>query len=143
MKPFIAKFSDLSGPTNPAGIWSPQFLAFKRAVDSGDAPDNVLQALYDWLSQRNIKPGAVDRILALDTVDAAYDALVGLVGGRLNSKALPPLAQQTLRRAVQRIAQRHVEAGEQELAASQQRLNAIRSRFAAESASQLVRRLLA
>lgn len=139
---FTAQFSDLSGPTNPTGILSPQFLALKLTLDRSDTPDNVLQALYDWLSQKGIKPSAVDRILDLDSADAAYDALVGLIGGKLNSRALPAVAQQTLRRAVQKIAEINVAKGEQEIAQSQQRLDTIRNRFKAESAGQIVKRLL-
>lgn len=141
-KGFTAQFSDLSGPTNPTGILSPQFLALKLMLDRGDTPDNVLQGLNDWLSQKGIKPTAIDRILELDSVDAAYDALVGLIGGKLDARSLPAVAQQTLRRAVQKIAEINVAQGEQEIAQSQQRLDTIRNRFKAESAPQIVKHLL-
>lgn len=140
-KAFTAKFSDLSGPTNPTGILSPAFLALKQALDRGDKPDNVLQALYDWLSQKGIQPSHVDRILDLEP-DAALDALVGLVGGKLSPKALPPLVRATLQAAVKRIAQQYVERGEAGLAKEQERLSALRSRYGVESAPQLVRHLL-
>ncbi len=142
MKAFGAQFSDLSGATNPSGIWSPAFLAFKRAVDHGDTPDNVIQALYDWLSQRKISPAQVDKILDLPSMEAAYDALIGLVGGKLQPNALPPQVQQTIRRAIQRLAQKHVERGEQDLAKAQQRLTGLRGRYGVESAPQVVKKLL-
>jgi hypothetical protein len=142
MKAFGAKFSDLSGPTNPSGILSPAFLALKQALDRGDEPDNVLQALYDWLSQRKITPVQVDKILDLPSMEAAYDALIGLVGGSLSPKALPPAVQQTVQRAIQRLAQKYVERGEQELDQARQRFTSIRGRYGVESARQIVRRLL-
>lgn len=140
-KSFTASFSDLSGPTNPTGILSPAFLALKQALDRGDTPENVLQALYDWLSQRKVEPSHVDRILDLEP-EAAYEALVALIGGKLSPKVLPPVVQQTLKRTIQTIAQRYVERGEQSLAKEQERLSALRTRYGVESAPQLVRHLL-
>jgi len=140
-KAFAAKFSDLSGPTNPTGIMSPAFLALKQLLDRGDTPENVLQGLYDWLSQKKIEPSHVDRILELEPA-AALDALIGLIGGKLSPKTLPPIVLQTLQRAVQKIAQTYVERGEQAVAKEQERLSALRSRYGVESAPQLVSRLL-
>lgn len=142
MKAFAAQFSDLSGPTNPTGILSPAFLALKQALDRGDEPDNVLQALYDWLSQRNVTPAQVDKILDLPDMQSAYDALIGLVGGKLSPKSMPPAVQQTIQRAIQRLAQKYVERGEQELDQARQRLSTLRGRYGVESAPQVVRRLL-
>lgn len=142
MKAFAAQFSDLSGPTNPTGILSPAFLALKQALDRGDEPDNVLQALYDWLSQRNVTPAQVDKILDLPDMQSAYDALIGLVGGKLSPKSMPPAVQQTIQRAIQRLAQKYVERGEQELEQGRQRLSTLRGRYGVESAPQVVRRLL-
>lgn len=142
MKAFAAQFSDLSGPTNPTGILSPAFLALKQALDRGDEPDNVLQALYDWLSQRNITPAQVDKILDLPDMESAYDALIGLVGGKLSPKALPPAVQQTVQRAIQRLAQKYVQGRERELDQERDRLSTLRGRYGVESASQVVRRLL-
>ena len=143
-KAFAASFSDFSGPTNPTGIWSPAFMALKLALDHGDTPDNVLQSLYDWLSQKKVEPSAVDKILDLPDAQSAYEALVGLIGGsgKLNPNAFPPIVQQTLHRAIKRIAQKHVERRTQELGAEQRRLDQVRSRFGGESAPQVVRRLL-
>lgn len=142
-KSFTANFSDLSGPTNPSGIWSPAYLALKQALDRNDEPDNVLQALYDWLSQKNVQPSEVDRILDLPSPEHAYDALIKLIGGKLNPKILPPAVQQTIQRAIRQVAKRHVERGERELAAKAERLKGLRGRYGVESASQLVRALLA
>lgn len=145
-KAFAAKFSDITsggpGSTNPSGIWSPAYLSLKQALDRNDAPDNVLQALYDWLSQKNVQPAQVDRILDLPTPEHAYAALVQLIGGKLNPEILPAGIQQTLKRVVQRIAQRHAERGEQTLATERARLQGLRTRYGVESAAQLVRHLL-
>lgn len=140
-KVFAAQFSDLSGPTNPTGILSPAFLVLKQALDRGDDPDNVLQALYDWLSQRNVQPSYVDRLLALEP-EAAYDALLSLIGGKLSPKALPPVVQGTLKRTIQAIARRYVQGREVDLAKEQDRLGGLKARYGVESASQVVRRLL-
>ena len=140
-KAFTAQFSDLSGPTNPTGILSPSFLALKQALDRGDAPDNVVQALYDWLSHKKITPSHVDQILDLEP-DAAYEALVGLIGGKISSKNLPSIVQQTIRKAIQRIAQLYAEKKDQEHAQAQAKLSALRTRYGVESAPQLVHRLL-
>lgn len=142
-KAFTAQFSDLSGPTNPTGILSPAFLALKQALDRGDDADNVLQALYDWLSQKKIEPRHVERILELEPA-AAYDALVGLIGGKLSPKSLPAVVQQTLQKTIQRIAQKYVERGEQELEQQRGRLSGLKSRYglSTESAQRLVRHLL-
>lgn len=142
-KAFTAQFSDFSGATNPSGIWSPAYMALKQALDRGDEPDNVLQALYDWLSQKKIEPRAVDRILDLPDMGAAYDALIGLIGGKLQPNALPPAVQQTVKRAIQRLAQKHVERGEQELGQARERLTRLRGRYGLESAPEIVRRLIA
>lgn len=140
-KAFAAKFSDLSGPTNPTGIMSPAFLALKQSLDRGDTPENVLQGLYDWLSQKNIQPSHVDRILELEP-PAALDAMIGLIGGKLSPKTLPPLVLQTLERAVQHVARQYLRRREGELEQERGRLGALRARYGVESAPQLVHRLL-
>jgi len=140
-KAFAAQFSDLSGPTNPTGILSPAFLALKQALDRGDDPENVMQALYDWLSQRKVEPSHVDKILELEPA-AAYDALIGLIGGKLSPKSLPLIVQQTIQKTIQKIAQRYVERGEQDLAKRRDHLTGLKTRYGVESAPQLVRRLL-
>lgn len=144
---FVAQSSDLGpGATNPTGIWSPAYIRLKQLLDNGGDPDAVLEALYAWLdnkTQRGITPGQVDNILDLKTPEHSYRALLDLIGGKLSPEMLPPVVQQTLRRAIQRIAQQHVERGEQELAKAADRLKGIRGRYGVESASHLVRALLA
>ena len=140
-KVYTAQFSDTAGPTNPTGIWSPTFLALKQALDRGDTPENVVQALYDWLSQKKIPPQHVDRILELEPA-AAYDALLGLVDAKFKPKGLPALVQSTLKQALRLIVRRHVQGREQVLAKEQERLNGLKTRYGVESAPQVVRRLL-
>ena len=144
---FGAKWSDL-GPskTNPTGIWSPAYIRLKQALDNDADPDTVLEALYAWLdnkTQRGIKPAEVDRILELPSMDHAYRALIDLIGGKINPEILPPAIQQTVQRAIRRLAQKYVEKGEQELAQSAERLKGLRGRYGVESAVQIVRTLLA
>lgn len=144
---FTAQSSDLGvSRTNPTGIWSPAYIRLKQALDNGADADTVLDALYKWLdnkTQRGITPAQVDHILDLPSPEHSYKALLELIGGKLNPEILPPLVQQTLHRAIQRIAQQHVERGEQELAKSADRLKGIRGRYGVESAKQIVRSLLA
>jgi len=147
VKAFTANFSDLSGAANPTGIWSPAFLALKLALDRGEQADNVVQLLYDWLSQRKITPSEVDTILDLEP-DAAYQALVGKINGKMDANGLPKMAQDTLRRAMLAIAGNYVTKQEQELERHRSRLQAMRSRFnmrsrfKVESARELVDSLL-
>ena len=141
MKAFTSNFSDLSGATNPTGIWSPAFLALKLALDKGEEPDNVVKLLYDWLSQRDIKPSEVDAILDLDA-DKAYVALVGKVNQKMSAESLPKMVRDTLRRAIQQIAGNYVTKQEQELERQRSRLSGIRNRFNVESAQDLADRLL-
>ena len=141
MKAFTANFSDLSGASNPNGVWSPAFLSLKLALDKGEQPDTVVQALYDWLSQRKIKPSEVDAVLDLDA-DAAYDALVRMVYQSARAEGLPKLVKDTLRRAIGQIAGNYVTKQTQELERQRARLSGIRSRFKTESAQVLADRLL-
>lgn len=141
MRAFTSNFSDLSGASNPTGIWSPAFLALKRALDRGEEPQNVIQALYDWLGQRGIKPSEVDRVLDLEP-DMALEQLISMMGGKLNTKNLPKLYLDALRRAIQRIASQYITGQEKDLDARQKRLAGIRSRFKLESAQAAVQRLL-
>lgn len=138
-KVFAAQSSDLSGPTNPGGIWSPAFLALKQALDRGDAPENVLQALYDWMSKRGVEPSQLDNILQLEP-EAAYDALLGLAGQ--DKKALPSTVKDTLHRTLQYVARRYAQNHQQDLNHQQSELNSLRARYGLESASKIVRHLL-
>lgn len=141
-KAFTARFSDLSGPTNPTGILSPAFLALKMALEHGDNPENVLQALYDWLSQKGVEPSQVDRILDLPSPEHAYEALVQLIGGKLKGGSLPVVVKSALMNAIKLVAKRHVERGAAELDQQQSRLQGLRGRYGLESAPQIVRLLL-
>lgn len=145
-KAFAARFSDLSGPTNPTGILSPAYLALKQTLDSGDSPDNVLQALYDWLGRNGLKPDQVDRLVDLEPEDA-YEALVALIGAKterkpLDAKRLSDAVRATLMQALRRVAQLHVQGREQEMTKEQERLGSLKARYGLESAPQIVRRLL-
>lgn len=139
-KVFTAQHSDLSGPTNPTGILSPQFLALKQALDRGDAADNVLQALSDWLAQRGKGTTNLEPILDLGP-DGALDALIERIGGGLDKNRLPPVALQTLQRAVQRLAGKHVERREREMDAERGRIAGMRASYRLE-ARQIVDSLL-
>jgi hypothetical protein len=143
MKYFAASSSDLGqSATNPAGIWSPSFLAFKQALDRGDDAANVLQALSDWLSTRGIEPTKLDRILKLPDINQAYQALVGLIGAGFKADRLPEAVQKTLQQAIQRLAVNYVASREQAITKERDELSAINSRFSGESASKIVTKLL-
>lgn len=142
----IAKSTDLTGPTNPTGILSPAFLMLKQALDKGDTPENVTQAFYDWLAQRRIKPAQVDQFLDLEP-DQAFSELIKAIGGGLvhdpaKGRELPPLVVTTLKKALAHIAGKHVLRSQQELDVAQGRLSRIKSRFAVESAQEIVASLL-
>lgn len=137
-KTFTAMSSDLSGPTNPKGIWSPHFLALKQAVDRGDDPDNVLQALTNWLQQKGVT--GVNAILDMEP-QQAFSTLVQKLGAGMDEKALPPVAVQTLKRTIQRLAQKHIEGREADMEQERGRLAGMRSRFQLE-AVQIVDKML-
>jgi hypothetical protein len=156
MKPrhFIAQFSDLGGPTNPTAILSPKFLALKLAVERGDDPGNILQALYDWLGEKNVTPRQLDKVLEMEP-EAALHKLVELVkaGWKVDTAhsyrdepamdelvqdkpqpkpVLPATVVQTLRRVLAHLAQNYVGRHREEIAAREQGLQAIEQRFRAE-----------
>ena len=141
MKAYTANFSDFSGAANPGGIWSPAFITLKLALERGEQPDTVVQALYDWLSQRHIEPSEVDHLLDLPP-DKAFEALVGMVSRDMKPEGLPRMAQDTLRRAIQRIAGNYVTRRQQDLDLQRAKLSSIRDRFNVESAAELVAALL-
>lgn len=138
MKAFVRQFSDLSGPTNPKGIWSTHFLALKQALDRGDDAENVLQALTNWLQIKGVT--GVNAILELEP-EQALEALVQKLGAGMDAKQLPPVALQTLRRTIQRLASKHIAGREAELDRERSSLAAMRSRFQLE-AQQVVDKLL-
>lgn len=151
-KAFVANFSDLSGPTNPTGILSPHFLRLKLALDRGADPDEVLEALYNWIQNKkttgnvptegSVPRAQIAKILELPDADGAYEALLELIGGKLEPRGLPKLVQQTLRRVVARVAHHEAERDSYEGALATGRAKTLKQRFAAESAGQLVRTLL-
>ena len=120
--------SDLAGPTNPTGIWSPSFLMLKKALENGDDPANVKQALYGWLSQRKTSPAQVDALLDMEP-DEALAALVQKIGGGIQHDRLPPVMLSTLRKTLAYIAQTYHEKQAAQLAQSQQRLDRIKAAF--------------
>jgi hypothetical protein len=138
----IAKFSDLSGATNPSGIWSPAFLMLKQALDRGDTPDNVRQALYDWLGQRKVSADQVDALLELSP-DEALAGLIQKIGGGLRAETLPQDVKDTLRRTLAKIAQTYADKEQQALASRQSRLDRIKSQFVeGQTPKQVVDKLL-
>jgi hypothetical protein len=140
----VAKFSDLHGSTNPTGIISPAFLLLKQSLDRGDNPAVVLDALYDWISnrtQRGIKRTELDKLLKLKP-ELALSRLISLIGAGLNQKSLPPLVIQTLKRTLQHAANLHVHKREQRMKREQSSISGIRTRYGVESAAQLAASLL-
>jgi hypothetical protein len=140
----VVQFSDLSGPTNPQHIIGAQFLLLKQALDRGDDPDSILDALYDWLhvkTQRGLQRTEVDKLLRLKP-ELALTRLIDLIGGGMRQKSLPPLVIQTLQRVLQAAAKKHVSSREQRLNREQTRVGGIKKRYGVESAAQLAASLL-
>ena len=106
---------------------------------SDECPD---YAAEDAVHRGGVQPSAVDRILDLPSPEHAYEALIQLIGGKLNPNSLTPAIKQTVQKAIQRVAKRYVEKGEQELAKEGDRLKGLRGRYGVESAPQIVRSLL-
>ena len=146
----VAQFRDLSGPTNPTGILSPAFLMLKQALDRGDTPENVKQALYGWLSSRQSIGSSTERANAMRKVDKllrlkpelALDRLIALIGGGIRGAGLPPLVITTLQRTLAHIAGDYVNRMEPRLRREQARLSGMRRRYGAESAEAVVASLL-
>lgn len=140
----VAQFRDLAGPTNPNGILSPAFLMLKQALDTGDRPENVVQALYDWIGQRpagNTKLASLEKLLDLSP-DEALDGIIQLIGGGMNREHLPPVVVNTLRRALGTIAASHIRDKSREIEREQDRLSQMRAKFGVESAERIVADLL-
>lgn len=137
MKPYIAKFSELSGPMNPTGIINARYLNLVSALERGDHPDNVKQALLDWLSQRNISQAEVESALQMDP-DEAVVALLQKIGGKLVGPGkeighLPKQVPQTMRRALQAIGQDVLKREGRGIASKIASLRGIKRRYASES----------
>lgn len=148
-----ANFSDLSGPTNPTGILSPSFLFLKQALDRGDSPEKVVEALVAWLenrTQRGYKVNELYKLLEKKPAEALQE-LLRLVGGGVSqfkgpavdfkAETLPPVVMDTLKRTLTYIAGLRVAEIDQQMAAAQQQRGSIRSKFP-ESAEQVVVALL-
>lgn len=140
MKPYIAKFSELSGPMNPTGIINARYLNLVSALQRNDHPDNVKQALLDWLSQRNISQAEVESMLKLDP-DEAVVALLQKIGGKLVGPDkeighLPKQVPVTVRRALQAIAGSMREREGQGIASKIASLRDIKRRYAETSAAE-------
>lgn len=141
-KIFTAKASDLSGATNPTGILSPSFLVLKQALDRGDEPENVRQALYDWLGQQKVTADQVDALLDLEPT-AALSGLIEKIGAGMRRENLPPVVLDTLREALKHIALKYADREEMVLKKHQARLDRIKSQFVeGETPDQIVRDLL-
>lgn len=139
-KTFTANFSDLSGPTNPKGILSPRFMVLKQALDRGDDPDNILQALSDWMSEKGVT--GIQAIVDMEP-EAALEALVQKIGGGLDASRLPPAVLDVLRRTVKRVVSQHIAGREASMEQERGRLMAMRQRFQVEAQPErIVDRLL-
>ena len=142
---YAAQWSELGGKTNPQGLWDANFLILTKALHTGDDPENVRQALYDWLGNlpeyKRVTPEKLDRMLELGK-DAAYAAIVQAIGGGLGGPkgdSLPPVAQQTLQKALAFMAEEHFDRREQSIAQELEKMRGLRQSYRGES---LVRRLL-
>lgn len=135
MPHFAAHFSDLSGPLNPTGIWSPTYVGLKKAVDGGD-PRQVLNRLRLWLRSHNV-PG-MNRINITDIVrdrspEEAYTELLRVINPNIKGDILPAPIKQTVMAALLRIAQTYGAKERRKIATAQRNVADIEQRFAAES----------
>src|SRR5208337_3180102 len=129
MRVGTAHFSDLGGKTNPTGIWSAQYLFFKRAVDGGAPADQVVDALERWLATRAFsKKGELIAMLKLSPEEALKE-LVTIIRAGWNIETLPTDVLTTLRRAINHIAGRQADARQADMDAAQADVNNLRSRF--------------
>lgn len=113
MKAFSVQSSDLSGGLNPTGVWSPEFLLLKRAVETRAPVGQLEHALYAWSAARRITEPELDALLELPPEEAvaefATKLRLGSQTGRISEESLP-LVQDAFRRVytarVQRAAKR-------------------------------------
>lgn len=137
MKPYIAKFSELSGPMNPTGIINAKYLNLVSALQRNDHPDNVKQALLDWLSTRGISQAEVESVLQLQP-DEAVTAMLQKIGGKLVGPGkeighLPAQVPKTMRQAIQALGRSVLKREGKGIASKIASLRGIRHRYAAES----------
>lgn len=143
---YAAQWSELGGKANPQGLWDANFLILTRALHAGDSPENVRQALYDWLGNlpeyKRITPEKLDRMLELGK-DAAYASIVQAIGGGLGGPKgdnLPPIAQQTLQKALAFMAEEHFDRREHSISQELEKLRGLRQTYRGEAlAHQLLR----
>jgi len=136
-KPYVAKFSELSGPMNPTGIINARYLNLVSALRRGDHPDNVKQALFDWLGKRGISQAQIEAFLQLEP-EAAVTGLLQKISGKLVSPSgqidhLPAQVVQTLRRALQAISKDVLKREGQGIASKIAGLRQMKQRYAAET----------
>ena len=142
-KPYVAKFSELSGPMNPTGIINARYLNLVSALRRGDHPDNVKQALFDWLSGKGpsqrpaLSQAEVEAFLELEP-EAAVTGLLQKISGKLVSPSgqidhLPAQVVQTLRRALQAISKDVLKREGQGIASKIAGLRQMKQRYAAET----------
>jgi hypothetical protein len=128
---------------NPTGIIDANFLILVRALETGDEPANVEQALYDWLgnlpAHRRVSPEQMSRMLQLGA-DKALQAVIQAIGGGLGhgpgakpSENLPPKAVETLRKALAYIAQKHMHSQGHEIGQQIARLRNLKRSYRVES----------
>lgn len=143
---YAAQWSELGGKTNPQGLWDANFLILTKALHTGDNPENVRQALYDWLGNlpehRRVTPEKLDRMLELGP-EAAYASIVQSIGGGLGGlkgDTLPPVAQQTLQKALAFMADEHFDRREQSIAQELEKMRGLRQAYRGESLARLLLR---
>lgn len=129
---------------NPTGILNAKYLRLVSALQHGDHPDNVKQALLDWLSTRKINQAEVETVLQLEP-DAAVTALLQKIGGKLVGPGedighLPASVPKTLRQAIQAIGQDVLKREGRGIASKIASLRGIRRRYAAESLARVLTR---
>lgn len=135
-KVHIAQFKELGGPLNPTGIIDANFLILSRALETGDAPENVQQALYDWLGNlpayKRVTPEQLDSILALGP-EKAFAAVVQKIGGGLNPETLPPKPRETLQKALAYTAKKYTQRRGQEISKEIGHLRGIKRAYRGEA----------
>lgn len=146
----VARFSDLSGPMNPTGVFSAQFLMLLQSLKNGSDPESVATALQHYMDSRAPmgKTGAdVSRIVASsETPDEAVRKLItairtGKAGGAFPEE-VPAEVRDALVKAVHHIMDRHIDRLETEIRSKTDDVASLRRRFAAESAGRIVDSLL-
>ena len=100
MKHHAAKFSDLAGPLNPAGIMSAKYLMLISALNRGDHPDNIKQALFDWLGEKRFSQNQILSLINSQEPEQAVNTIIQKLGAGLRRESLPQQFIDTVRRAL-------------------------------------------